>query len=81
MNLLVNVLLFIIIAILIIVYLFFKYKYKFTKADDIKYVNKSLNPKFLFTEKRNTSHYTFDIIPNKKNTKYFLKNKVNNKTK
>lgn len=79
MNLLVNVLLFIIIAILIIVYLFFKYKYKFTKADDIKYVNKSLNPKFLFTEKRNTSHYTLDIFPNQKNTEYVFKIKVYDK--
>lgn len=79
MKLLIDVILFVVIASLLGCYLFFKYKYKYTKSDEIKYVNKSLNPKFLFTEKRNTSHYTLNIFPNQSETPYNFKIKVYSK--
>lgn len=78
MSLLLNTVIFIIIAAILICYLFFKHKYKQIKPE-VKYINKSLNPKFLFTEQKNTTHYTLDIFPNQSETPYNFKIKVYNK--
>ena len=78
MSLLLNTVIFIIIATILICYLFFKHKYKQIKPE-VKYINKSLNPKFLFTEQKNTTHYTLDIFPNQSETPYNFKIKVYNK--